>query len=126
MQVMWKVPAFGNTMVFESPGLKATPLLLLRSLGAPVSAANCPCMPMTRSCVRLLVKFTDWPALIVTVVGPEKLNVAKEMVAARLGGGVGATGVGWAVSVGAGVAGVAVGLVPRVEELPPHAASRKR
>src|SRR5260370_34578202 len=105
MQVMWKVPAFGNTMVFESPGLKATPLLLLRSLGAPVSAANCPCMPMTRSCVPLRVKVTDWPALIVTLVGPEKLNVAREMVAAPLAAGAVAPAGGWAPWGGGGGGG---------------------
>jgi hypothetical protein len=62
---------------------------------------------------------------MVTLVGPEKLNDAIEIVATPLAAGVVATAVGWVVSVGALVA-VAVGLVPPAEELPPQAASSNR
>src|SRR5258706_12989784 len=98
--VMGNVPALGKTMVFVSPGLKATPPELLSPLGAPFSAEKWPLVPMTKSCVPLLVKVTAWPAFIVTLVVPEKLDVDRGMVAAPL--------------------------VPAVELLPPQAASSRR
>lgn len=120
MHVILNVPAVGKTMVIESPGLKLTPPVLLSWLGAPFSAENWPCMPMTRLWVPLLVKVTPCPALIVTLVGGEKLAVASVIVAAPLAAVV---AVGAVVLVGAVVA---VGLVPAVGLLPPHAASTKR
>jgi Transposase len=74
VQVMWNVPAFGKTIVFLSPPWKVTPPALLRSLGAPLAAANWPPVPITRSCgpPAESSKVTASPALMVILVLPEK------------------------------------------------------
>lgn len=81
---------------------------------------------MTRSCVPALVKVMPWPALMVTLVFPEKLKADMVIVAAPLEVGVVALAVGWTVLVGALEPLVAVGLVLAVELEPPQAASSRR
>src|SRR5262249_16500770 len=123
VQVMVKVPAVENLIVFESPGLNIMPLALANADGAPIAAANWPFLPVTRIWVPPLLdgssKVTDCPALMLTEVPEAKLKLPIVTVAAPppvLAAGVlvgaGAGGVGAVVSVGAGPAFAAEVLDP--------------
>lgn len=121
VQVIGNVPALAKTIDFWSPGANDVPLLELNSVGAPLIAENCPPWPMTRLCTPPPVegssKSTAWPALIVTLVFPLKLNFPKVIVAAAVDAVVAA---GAVVAVGAG--GV-VALAAGEDDPPPQAAS---
>lgn len=123
VQVIGNVPALAKTTDFWSPGANEAPLAELNSVGAPLMAENCPPWPMTRLCTPPPVegssKSTAWPALIVTLVFPLKLNFPKVMVAAAVDAVV-AVAAGAVVAVGAG--GV-VAFAAGEDEPPPQAAS---
>src|SRR5579884_3323472 len=107
-------------MVLLSPGENWTPAELLRSAGAPFWALNAPPLPMTRSCVPLLLNVTAWPALMVTSAFPVKFIAPMVMVAAP----VVPPPEGTEVAVGAGVSvGIGVSVGAPAALVPPQAAS---
>src|SRR5262245_43674628 len=83
VQVMLKVPAVGNVIVFVLPGEKSTPLAEENSLGAPAAAVNVPCVPVTRLWTPPgSLKVTDCPALMVTFALRVKADPPLVIVAA--------------------------------------------